>query len=90
MVTPDRQRPRPRRALARRAARCSSPRTISGSPRRRSSTPLRANPNYAGRDDDLLDNDGIEVPRGYVEANGVTLVAGGTLYVQNTGSSLPF
>ncbi|HYI49049.1 MAG TPA: hypothetical protein VEX35_11360 [Allosphingosinicella sp.] len=51
---------------------------------------LRANPDYAGRDDDLLFNDGTEVPRGYVEANGVTLVAGGTLYVQNNGSGLPF
>jgi hypothetical protein len=51
---------------------------------------LRANPNYARRDDDLLFNDGTEVPRGFVEANGVTLVAGGTLYVQNNGSGLPF
>jgi hypothetical protein len=51
---------------------------------------LRANPNYAGRDDALLDNGGTEVPRGYVEANGVTLVSGGTLYVQNTGSTAQF
>jgi filamentous hemagglutinin family protein len=45
---------------------------------------LRADPNYAGRDDDLIDNDGVDAPRGYVEANGVTLTPGGTLYVQNT------
>ena len=32
---------------------------------------LRANPNYAGRDADLLDNGGVDAPRGYVEANGV-------------------
>jgi hypothetical protein len=51
---------------------------------------LRANPDYPGRDDDLLDNGGVEVPRGYLEANGVTLVSGGTLYVRNSGSSLPF
>jgi hypothetical protein len=51
---------------------------------------LRANPNYAGRDADLLDNGGTEVPRGYVEANGVTLVSGGTLYVQNAGSIQQF
>ncbi|MEA3015158.1 MAG: hypothetical protein QOD42_3703 [Sphingomonadales bacterium] len=51
---------------------------------------LRANPNHAGRDDALLDNGGTEVPRGYVEANGVTLVSGGTLYVQNTGSTERF
>jgi hypothetical protein len=51
---------------------------------------LRANPNYAGRDADLLDNGGTEVPRGYVEANGVMLVSGGTLYVQNNGSTAQF
>lgn len=51
---------------------------------------LRANPNFAGRDDALLDNGGTEVPRGYVEANGITLVSGGTLYVQNTGSTEQF
>ncbi len=47
-------------------------------------TLLRADPNYAGRDDDLIDNDGVDAPRGYVEANGVTLTASGSLYVQNT------
>lgn len=47
-------------------------------------TLLRGNPNYAGRDDDLIDNDGVVAPRGYVEGNAVTLNARGTLYVQNT------
>jgi hypothetical protein len=47
-------------------------------------TLLRADPNYAGRDDDLIDNDGVDAPRGYVEAKGVILTPGGTLYVQNT------
>ncbi|HYD12480.1 MAG TPA: hypothetical protein VEC11_06505 [Allosphingosinicella sp.] len=47
-------------------------------------TLLRANPDYAGRDDDLIDNDGIDAPRGYVEANAVTLTVNGTAYVQNT------
>jgi hypothetical protein len=45
---------------------------------------LRLDPDYAGRDDDLIDNDGVDAPRGYVEAGGVTLNANGTLYVQNT------
>lgn len=51
---------------------------------------LRADPDYAGRDDDLLDNGGTEAPLGHVEADGVTLNAGRTLFVRNTGSSLPF
>ena len=46
---------------------------------------LRLDPNYAGRDADLLDNGGADVPRGYVEADDVTLATGGTLFVQNTG-----
>lgn len=46
---------------------------------------LRLDPNYAARDADLLDNNGADVPRGYVEADAVTLVTGGTLFVQNTG-----
>jgi filamentous hemagglutinin family protein len=49
---------------------------------------LRLNPNYAGRDADLLDNNGTDVPRGYVEANAVTLNSGGTLFVQNSGVGL--
>jgi hypothetical protein len=47
-------------------------------------TLLRGDPNYAGRDDDLIDNDGVDAPRGYVEANAVTLTVNGTAYVQNT------
>lgn len=46
---------------------------------------LRLNPNYAGRDADLLDNGGIEEGRGYVEGGGVVLATGGTLFVQNSG-----
>ncbi len=46
---------------------------------------LRIDPNYAGRDDDLIDNGGVEDPRGHVEAGGVTLATGGTLFVQNSG-----
>jgi len=49
---------------------------------------LRLDPNYAGRDSDLLDNNGADVPRGYIEANGVLLNTGGTLFVQNTGFGL--
>jgi hypothetical protein len=45
---------------------------------------LRIDPNYAGRDADLIDNGGVDAPFGYVEANGVTLGASATLYVQNT------
>jgi filamentous hemagglutinin family protein len=48
---------------------------------------LRADPDYAGRDDDLIDNGGTETPRGFVEANGVTLVAANTLFVQNSGAT---
>ena len=44
----------------------------------------RADPNYAGRDDDLIDNDGIDAPRGYVEGNAVIFTVRGTAYVQNT------
>jgi hypothetical protein len=46
---------------------------------------LRLDPNYAGRDADLLDNGGADVPRGYVEGNAVTLNTGATLFVQNSG-----
>lgn len=46
---------------------------------------LRANPNYAGRDADLLDNGGNEAERGYVEADRIVLASGGTLYAQNSG-----
>jgi len=49
---------------------------------------LRLDPNYAGRDADLLDNQGADVPRGHIEANGVTLLTGATLFVQNTGFGL--
>ena len=48
---------------------------------------LRLDPNYAARDDDLIDNDGVEAPLGYVEANAMTLATGATLYVQNSTSA---
>lgn len=52
---------------------------------------LRLDPAYAGRDADLLDNDGIDAPRGYIEADGVTLATAGTLFVQNsTGATGSF
>ena len=49
---------------------------------------LRLDANYAGRDAALLDNGGTDVPRGYIEADGVTLNTGGTLFVQNTGAGM--
>jgi hypothetical protein len=49
---------------------------------------LRADPHYPGRDDDLIDNDGVDAPRGYVEGNAVTLTTRGTLYVQNTTAAV--
>ena len=45
---------------------------------------LRLDPNFAGRDAALLDGNGADVPRGYVEAGAVTLNTSGTLFVQNT------
>jgi filamentous hemagglutinin family protein len=45
---------------------------------------LRLDANYAGRDGELIDSGGVDAPRGYVEANAVTLITGGTLFVQNT------
>jgi filamentous hemagglutinin family protein len=51
---------------------------------------LRADPFYAGRDQDLFGNGGTETPRGFVEANAVTLATGGTLFVQNSGNFLQF
>jgi hypothetical protein len=47
---------------------------------------LRLNPNYAARDADLLDNGGIEEPRGHAEGGTVVLATGGTLFVQNSGA----
>jgi hypothetical protein len=46
---------------------------------------LRLDPNYPGRDADLIDNGGIEEQRGYIEGGGVVLATGGTLFVQNSG-----
>jgi len=46
---------------------------------------LRADPPYPGRDDDLLNNGGVDAPRGFVEADAITLAAGNSLFVQNSG-----
>ena len=51
---------------------------------------LRADPDFAGRDDELLVNDGPEAPRGYIEAGDVLLFAGDTLFVQNSGTPTSF
>ena len=51
---------------------------------------LRADPDFAGRDDELLVNDGPEAPRGYIEAGDVLLFAGDTLFVQNSGTATFF
>jgi len=49
---------------------------------------LALNVNYAGRDADLIANDGTEEPRGHVEAGAVVLATGATLFVQNSGAPL--
>ena len=48
---------------------------------------LHADPAYAGRDADVADNGGSQAPRGYIEGNAVTLNAGNSLFVQNTGEN---
>jgi hypothetical protein len=48
---------------------------------------LHADPGYATRDSDLADNGGSQAPRGYIEGNAVTLNAGNSLFVQNTGEN---
>ena len=51
---------------------------------------LRADPNFAGRDQALLVNDGPVAPRGYIEAGDVVLAARDTLFVQNSGGVIAF
>ena len=51
---------------------------------------LTADPDFAGRDDELLINDGPDEPRGYIEGGDVRLFAGDTLFVQNSGTSTFF
>jgi hypothetical protein len=48
---------------------------------------LHTDPAYAGRDADLANNGGTQAPRGYLEGNSVTLNAGNSLFVQNTGEN---
>jgi hypothetical protein len=47
---------------------------------------LDANVNFAGRDALVGTNPGAEVPEGYLIAGGMTLSAGDTLFVQNSGA----
>ncbi|MBV9883045.1 MAG: hypothetical protein JO276_08560 [Sphingomonadaceae bacterium] len=51
---------------------------------------LTADPAFAGRDQALLANDGADQPRGYIEGAEVTLRAGNTLLVQNSGTRARF
>jgi hypothetical protein len=51
---------------------------------------LRADPNFTGRDQALLTNNGPVELRGYLEAGDVTLSARDTLFVQNSGSLISF
>src|SRR3546814_5616722 len=51
---------------------------------------LAADPNFAGRDEALLDNDGPVNPAGYIQAGRVGLLTGGTLFVQHTGTPTRF
>lgn len=47
---------------------------------------LAADPNFAGRNEALLQNDGPVAPRGYIEGGEILLTVGQTLFVQNSGS----
>src|SRR3546814_17466241 len=51
---------------------------------------LAADPNFACRDEALLDNDEPVNPAVYNQAGGVGLLTGGTLFVQNTGTPTRF
>ena len=51
---------------------------------------LRANPDFVGRDQALLANNGPFQPRGYIEAGDVVLTARDTLFVQNSGTLSSF
>jgi filamentous hemagglutinin family protein len=46
---------------------------------------LNANINFAGRDALVGTNAGVEVPEGYLIADGMTLTVAGSLFVQNSG-----
>lgn len=51
---------------------------------------LIENPNFTGRNDALLANDGEVAERGYIEAGDVLLRVGSTLFVQNSGTGTDF
>jgi hypothetical protein len=51
---------------------------------------LRADSNFTGRDDALLENGGAEEPRGYLEAADIVLQARDSLFVQNSGTRASF
>lgn len=51
---------------------------------------LIENPNFEGRNDALLANDGDVEERGYIEAGDVLLRVGSTLFVQNSGTEEEF
>ncbi|MGQ0558413.1 MAG: beta strand repeat-containing protein [Sphingosinicella sp.] len=51
---------------------------------------LRADPNFAGRDQALFTNSGPEARRGYIEADDVRLFPGLSLFVQNSGNAANF
>ncbi len=49
---------------------------------------LRADVNFAGRNQALRTNDGPDAPRGYIEAGDVTFAVRDTAFVQNSGAGL--
>jgi hypothetical protein len=51
---------------------------------------LIENPNFEGRNDALLANDGEVQERGYIEAGDILLRVGSTLFVQNSGTADAF
>jgi len=51
---------------------------------------LRADPNFAGRDEALAAAPGTEQPRGSIEAGDVTISVANSLFVQNTGTATVF
>lgn len=51
---------------------------------------LRADSDFAGRDQALRANDGADTPRGFVEAGRIRLAPAATLYVQNSGTAASY
>jgi hypothetical protein len=48
---------------------------------------LEQNPNFDGRDTELATNSGTSNPLGFVGADGITVLPGGTFFVQNSGTA---